>query len=73
MKLNYGEKEMSTHDSSSSGTGFLGLLTICFIVLKLTNYISWSWWVVLSPLYVPLVLIVVLLIAAVASKIKSKK
>ena len=29
--------------------GFLGLLTLVFVVLKLTNYIDWSW--VLSPLW----------------------
>lgn len=36
--------------SSSGGIGFLGLLTILFIGLKLTGYIDWSWWWVLSPL-----------------------
>lgn len=32
--------------------GFLGLLGLLFIGLKLTNFISWSWWLVLLPLYV---------------------
>lgn len=36
------------------GIGFLGLLTIVFIVLKLTGYIVWSWIWVLSPLWIPL-------------------
>ena len=31
--------------------GFLGLLTLVFIVLKLTQYIDWSWLLVLSPLW----------------------
>ncbi len=35
--------------SSSSGIGFVGLLTIVFIVLKLLGKIHWSWWWVLSP------------------------
>ena len=30
------------------------LLTILFIGLKLTNHINWSWWWVLSPLWIPL-------------------
>ena len=34
------------------GIGFVGLLTIVFIVLKLTNYIDWSWWWVLSPVWI---------------------
>ena len=37
--------------SVSSG-GFPGLLTIVFIVMKLTGYITWSWWWVLSPLWI---------------------
>ena len=33
---------------------FAGVLTIVFIVLKLTEVISWSWWWVLAPLWLPL-------------------
>ena len=29
---------------------FLSLLTILFVGLKLTNYIDWSWWWVMSPM-----------------------
>lgn len=35
--------------SSSGGIGFVGVLTIAFVVLKLTGVIDWSWWWVLSP------------------------
>lgn len=42
----------NSSSSSSSGIGFTGLLTIVFIVLKLTNVIDWSWWLVLSPLWI---------------------
>ncbi len=41
---------MSENKSSSGGIGFFDLLTILFIGLKLTNYIDWSWWWVLSPI-----------------------
>ncbi len=41
--------------SSSGGIGFVGLLTIVFIVLKLTNYIDWSWVWVLSPIWISFV------------------
>ena len=34
------------------GPGFLGLLTLIFITLKLTGYITWSWVWVLSPLWI---------------------
>lgn len=39
----------------TGGIGFFGLLTIVFITLKLMGYITWSWWWVLSPLWIPLV------------------
>ena len=32
----------------------LELLLVAFIVLKLTGVITWSWWWVLSPLWIPL-------------------
>lgn len=38
--------------------GFLGLLAILFIALKLTGVIAWSWWAVLLPIYGPLLLLV---------------
>jgi len=43
---------MSNNSSSSSGIGFPGLLTVLFIGLKLTGHITWSWWWVLSPLWI---------------------
>lgn len=42
----------NTSSSSSGGIGFAGLLTILFIALKLTGVIAWSWWWVLSPLWI---------------------
>lgn len=29
--------------------GFLGVLTLIFITLKLMEYIDWSWWFILAP------------------------
>lgn len=45
--------------SSAGGIGFTGALTIAFIVLKLTGVITWSWWWVLSPLWIGFILFVV--------------
>ena len=36
----------------STGIGFTGLLTILFIAFKLAHIINWSWWWVLSPLWI---------------------
>lgn len=52
---------MNTSSSSSSGIGFVGLLTILFIGLKLTNHIDWSWWWVLSPLWIAGLIVVIIL------------
>lgn len=35
--------------------GFLNLLCILFIGLKLGGVINWSWWWVLAPLWAPVV------------------
>lgn len=47
--------------SSSGGIGFTGLLTILFIGLKLGGVISWSWWWVLSPIWITLLLVILIL------------
>lgn len=51
----------STSSSSSGGVGFVGLLTILFIGLKLTGYIDWSWWWVLSPIWLSTVVVLAIL------------
>lgn len=43
-------------ENKSSGITFNGLLTCIFIALKLTDVIDWSFWWVLSPLWIPIVL-----------------
>lgn len=47
---------MSNDSSSSGGIGFLGLLAIVFIVLKLCGVLGWSWWYVTAPIWGPSVL-----------------
>jgi len=42
--------------------GFLPLLALLFIGLKLTGYIAWSWFWVLSPIIIPAIGGVVVLI-----------
>jgi len=48
--------------TTSGGIGFTGLLTIVFIVLKLTGVISWSWIWVLAPTWIPIALGIVTLV-----------
>ena len=40
-----------TNTSTNNGVNFLGLLTLLFIGLKLSNIIAWSWWWVTIPLW----------------------
>lgn len=40
----------------------LELLLVVFIVLKLTGVITWSWWWVLSPLWIPLAIALIVTI-----------
>ena len=58
----------ATATASGNGVGFSSLLTILFIALKLTGVITWSWWWVLSPLWITagLLLAVVVCLATVA-------
>jgi hypothetical protein len=49
-------KTMSSSSSSSSGLSFTGALTILFIGLKLGNVIHWSWWWVLSPIWISILI-----------------
>ena len=51
---------MSEKSNSSGGIGFAGLLAIAFIVLKLCNVIAWSWWWVLSPIWIPIALVIII-------------
>jgi hypothetical protein len=37
---------------TNKGIGFLGALTLAFIVLKLTGFINWSWWFVTLPMWI---------------------
>ena len=52
---------MSNSNSSSGGIGFVGLLTIVFIVLKLTGVIAWSWLWVLAPIWISAAFVIAVL------------
>lgn len=46
-------KQNDVHGGKSAGgIGFVGLLTIAFVVLKLCKVIDWSWWWVWSPIWI---------------------
>lgn len=55
-----------TENKSGAGVGFVGLLTILFIALKLTGVIAWSWWWVLSPIWISVLAVGVILLVVAA-------
>lgn len=55
---------MSEDEASSSSIGLSTLLTVLFVGLKLTRYIDWSWWWVLSPIWISWGIAGVILIGA---------
>jgi hypothetical protein len=66
---------MSNNTSTSSGISFTGLLTLLFITLKLTRDIAWSWWWVLSPIWIGAIAViaiclVVIVVTAIAAAVK---
>jgi hypothetical protein len=49
--------KMNTVEMRSRGLSFGSFLALIFITLKLTNVITWSWWWVLSPFWIPFALV----------------
>lgn len=47
---------------TGGGIGFLGLLQIAFIVLRLLKVIQWSWLWVLAPTWIGAILTVILVV-----------
>ncbi len=53
------------------GMGFLSTLTLIFVVLKLLGLIDWPWLWVLSPIWIPVLLIAAIFgVILVAGRIK---
>ena len=48
--------------SAGGGMGICSVLTIVFIVLKLTGVISWKWVWVIAPTWIPLAIVIVCLV-----------
>ena len=62
--INIGENDMK----NEQGVGIGFILFIVFLVLKLTKVVTWSWWIVTAPLWIPfgIVLIIVIIATVVA-------
>jgi len=65
-------KEQNT-TISGNGIGFGSLLTIVFIILKLTNVIAWSWLWILAPLWIGVALSILGIILITLGVMLAKK
>lgn len=59
-----GNQNTNQNTNQNGGIGFVGLLTILFVALKLTGVIDWSWWWVLSPIWISFLCVFGILISA---------
>lgn len=57
--------------SYSGGIGFTGLLTIVFVIFKLLEKIDWSWWWVLSPLWISFILVMIFFVIMLIITLKN--
>ena len=48
---------MSNNNKTARGVSMGDTLLIVFLILKLTKLIDWSWWWVLSPLWVSVIVL----------------
>lgn len=57
---------MNNSSAKSGGVSVLGVIQIVFIILKMVGVISWSWWVVLIPLWITIGLILFIALCTIA-------
>lgn len=50
---------MSKDDKYKLIRVILTLILLIFIILKLTHIVSWSWWWVISPIWLPFIIVFV--------------
>ena len=62
IKQSHSKTMSSSSSRSSGGISFTGALTILFIGLKLGHVINWSWWWVLSPIWISFLIVITFLI-----------
>lgn len=50
------------NNNKGTSIGFFGLLQLIFIVLKLCGVIHWTWFWVLSPIWLEVLLVVIIVV-----------
>ena len=70
-RLKKGDIKMENNNTNKSGVSIGTVVLVVFIILKLCGVINWSWFWVLSPLWIGLILTIILTIIAVIIKINT--
>ena len=55
----------NSNGTAGGGLGLSGVLLVVFIVLKLCKVITWSWWLVLMPLWIGIGLVILVILCAI--------
>ena len=65
----------NNNKNNGGGMGLGTILFLIFLVLKLTNYIDWSWWWVSAPLWLTAILyiFIAIIMATYLSKRRRRK
>lgn len=62
---------MEKQNFTITGISALELLCIVFVVLKLCSVITWSWWWVLAPVWIPIgITLIICIIVLIVSLFK---
>ena len=63
----------TTKSYGSRGISIFSLLTIVFVTLRLLGYIDWSWWWVLSPLWITFTIAFLIIFTVTYVSIKAER
>ena len=64
---------MKNNKNTNKSIGLFDILLVIFIVLKLTGLVDWSWWWVLSPIWIAVLILLFGFIVALIIKGVRKK
>lgn len=72
--MRYDMRNENENKNVYNGIGFLGLLQVVFIALKVAKVIDWSWWLVFIPTWIDIgIFLIIVIIAIIIAVITSKR
>ena len=71
--MSYNTRDENENKNVYNGIGFLGLLQVVFIALKVAKVIDWSWWLVFIPAWIDIGIFLIIVIIAIIVTIIVKR